>query len=275
MRLYPEFRQDLVVREHKVDGKAVFWVKDPVANTFFRFIVFQYYVATLLDGATSLEEIGRSVSARMRLTVGPESIETFVKRLDTYGLLETSTAQEKSRQRSLLHYTIPLINPQKMIEWLYARLSWCFTRTFVLASILWMAFAVWLLSSDWEAYTAHVGTIMRLTSSTLVELYILSFLVITIHEFAHALACRHFGGKVQDMGFILIFFLPGLYTNVSDSYLFERKRDRMIVMLVGMYSGILIGATAAIIWLKFRFIIDSFFSYVHLPRMSYAGPRRG
>jgi len=89
---------------------------------------------------------------------------------------------------------------------------------------------------------------MRLTSSTLVDLYILSFLVITIHEFAHALACRHFGGKVQDMGFILIFFLPGLYTNVSDSYLFERKRDRMIVMLVGMYSGILIGATAAIIW---------------------------
>ena len=65
MRLYPEFRQDLVVREHKVDGKAVFWVKDPVANTFFRFIVFQYHVATLLDGATSLEEIGRSVSARM------------------------------------------------------------------------------------------------------------------------------------------------------------------------------------------------------------------
>jgi putative peptide zinc metalloprotease protein len=248
MRLYPEFRQDLVVREHKVDGKAVFWVKDPVANTFFRFIVFQYYVATLLDGATSLEEIGRSVSARMKLTVGPESIETFVKRLDTYGLLETSTAHEKSRPRSLLHYTIPLINPQRMIEWLYARLSWCFTRTFVLASILWMAFAVWLLSSDWEAYTAHVGTIMRLTSSTLVDLYILSFLVITIHEFAHALACRHFGGKVQDMGFILIFFLPGLYTNVSDSYLFERKRDRMIVMLVGMYSGILIGATAAIIW---------------------------
>ena len=58
MRLYPEFRQDLVIREHKVDGKAVYWVKDPVANTFFRFIVFQYYVATLLDGTTSLEEIG-------------------------------------------------------------------------------------------------------------------------------------------------------------------------------------------------------------------------
>ncbi|HIG45669.1 MAG TPA: HlyD family efflux transporter periplasmic adaptor subunit [candidate division Zixibacteria bacterium] len=248
MRLYPEFRQDLVIREHKVDGKAVYWVKDPVANTFFRFIVFQYYVATLLDGTTSLEEIGRSVSARMGLTVGSESIETFVKRLDTYGLLETSTAHEKTRQRSLLHYTIPLINPQRMIEWLYARLSWCFTRTFVLASILWVGFAVWLLSSDWEAYTTHVGAIMRLTSSTLVDLYILSFLVITIHEFAHALACRHFGGKVQDMGFILIFFLPGLYTNVSDSYLFERKRDRMIVMLVGMYSGILIGATAAIIW---------------------------
>lgn len=248
MHLYPEFRQDLVVREHKVDGKSVFVVKDPVANTFFRFIVFQYYVATLLDGTHSLSEVGEAVSARMGRTVNLKSIEAFVDRLDAYGLLEASAAQEKSKARSLLHLTVPLVNPDRIIDGLYARLSWCFTPAFVVLSLLWMGLAAWLLSSDWTGYTAHLDSVMPLSASDLIDLYLLSFVVITIHEFAHALACRHFGGTVQDMGFILIYFLPGLYTNVSDSYLFERKRDRMIVMLAGMYSGILIGATAAIIW---------------------------
>ena len=248
MRPVPEFRQDLVVREHKVDGKSVFLVKDPVANTFFRFIVFQYYVATLMDGATALKDIAQTVSARMGRLVSHESINAFVKRMDALGLLETSIAQEKSKSRSLLHFTFPLVNPQRLLDWLYTRLSWCFTQTFVVLSCLWMGFAVWMLSSDWQAFTAHVDTILPLTSSNLVDLYIFSFVVITIHEFAHALACRHFGGTVQDMGFIMIYFMPGLYTNVSDSYLFKRKRDRMIVMLIGMYSGLLIGATAAITW---------------------------
>jgi putative peptide zinc metalloprotease protein len=32
--------------------------------------------------------------------------------------------------------------------------------------------------------------------------------VVTLHEFAHGITCCHFGGKVQEIGFMLIYFQP-------------------------------------------------------------------
>ena len=44
-----------------------------------------------------------------------------------------------------------------------------------------------------------------------------------IHEMAHGLTCKRFGGEVREAGFLFIFFQPAFYTNVSDAWLFPRK----------------------------------------------------
>lgn len=41
--------------------------------------------------------------------------------------------------------------------------------------------------------------------------------VTACHEFAHGLTCKHFGGEVREMGFMLIYFQPAFYCNVSDA----------------------------------------------------------
>ena len=47
------------------------------------------------------------------------------------------------------------------------------------------------------------------------------------HEVAHSLMCKRFGGEVHEMGFMLIYFQPALYTNVSDAWLFPERRKRL------------------------------------------------
>jgi multidrug efflux pump subunit AcrA (membrane-fusion protein) len=72
--------------------------------------------------------------------------------------------------------------------------------------------------------------------------------VTILHELAHALTCRHFGGKVTDMGFLLLYFLPCFYVNVSDTYLFREKRQRLWVVFAGGYFEMFIWASSVLAW---------------------------
>lgn len=74
-------------------------------------------------------------------------------------------------------------------------------------------------------------------------------LIATIaHEFAHGLTCTRFGGKVNEMGFMLIFFMPAMYCNVSDAWLFPEKSRRLWVTFAGAYFELFLWAVATLIW---------------------------
>ena len=73
-------------------------------------------------------------------------------------------------------------------------------------------------------------------------------LATTLHEFAHGLTCKHFGGEVHEVGFLMLFFIPCFYCNVSDAWLFREKSRRLWVTLAGGYFDLLAWATAAFVW---------------------------
>ncbi len=55
------------------------------------------------------------------------------------------------------------------------------------------------------------------------------------HELSHALACKHYGGVVDDLGLLLMYgVIPGAYCDVSESYLFEKRSHKIAVQLAGV-----------------------------------------
>ena len=72
--------------------------------------------------------------------------------------------------------------------------------------------------------------------------------VTILHELAHALTCRHYGGRVTDMGFLLLYFMPCFYCNVSDTYFLKEKRERLWVLFAGGFFELFIWASAVISW---------------------------
>src|SRR5205814_5873818 len=74
------------------------------------------------------------------------------------------------------------------------------------------------------------------------------FLVITAHELAHGLTCKHFGGEVHELGFLLIYLQPALYCNVSDAWLFPEKSKRLWVGFAGPYFELFLWALATLAW---------------------------
>jgi putative peptide zinc metalloprotease protein len=73
-----------------------------------------------------------------------------------------------------------------------------------------------------------------------------------IHEGAHGLACKHYGGRVNDMGFLLFYgVVPGAYCDVNDSYTFASRRHKIVVQLAGTLGELAALALLVIVyWLS-------------------------
>ena len=79
----------------------------------------------------------------------------------------------------------------------------------------------------------------------------LSWLVLKlIHEFAHALACRHYGGRVRNCGILFLLLIPLPFVDVTSAWRFGNKFHRIIVSAAGMIAELFLAAIATLIWLR-------------------------
>jgi multidrug resistance efflux pump len=106
--------------------------------------------------------------------------------------------------------------------------------------------AVGVVVVNRESLVFGLRTIFGIESLLLI--YVTLSVVTALHELAHGVACRHFGGKVQDMGFLFMYFVPCFYCNVSDTYLFKEKRQRLWVISAGAFFELFIWALAVLAW---------------------------
>ena len=82
----------------------------------------------------------------------------------------------------------------------------------------------------------------------LVWLFATIGVVKVLHELGHALACKHFGGEVPEMGVLLLVFVPCLYCDVTDAWRFPSKWQRILVSAAGMLVELVIASVATIVW---------------------------
>ena len=69
-----------------------------------------------------------------------------------------------------------------------------------------------------------------------------------IHELAHGITCRHFGGRCHELGVMFLVFMPCLYCNVSDAWVLPSKWQRAAVGFAGMYAEIGLASLATFGW---------------------------
>jgi multidrug efflux pump subunit AcrA (membrane-fusion protein) len=138
--------------------------------------------------------------------------------------------------------TFPVFNPTRLLQVLDATLGrLLFSSLGVLAMI-----ALVLLGVFCGVTTSFADLeIGPLDIAVAIVMYVvLGFL----HELGHALACFHYGGPVTEVGVQLMYYLNFVfYCDTSSSYLFERRRDKMIVQLAGTISTLLCCSGLAII----------------------------
>lgn len=255
---YPRFRRDLITSTIEQSGTVYYVIKDPVTRRFFRFREPEHFIAAALDGTVSLDGIQRRFRDRFGDEMPREKLEAFIDRLGELCLIESELTERElaRRQREgsrggglmgrFLYLRIKAFDPDRFFDSLVPRIGFLFTRRFVLLAILVTLVAVAIVASNWDDYAAQVGEI--LVPRSILTFFIVMLLVTGLHELAHGVTCKHFGGRVHEMGFMLIYFLPAFYSNVSDAWLFTEKRRRLWVSFAGVFFQIFIWALAVIVW---------------------------
>jgi putative peptide zinc metalloprotease protein len=255
-------RPDLQVTRATNRGEAVYVVFDPISFQSHRLTLDDYAVVARITSDRTLAECFETCVRDGLLGRDSEGqFFGFVKQLGSLGLLtmESHTPKElydrrvraenaarKSQILGFLFLTIPLSNPDKFLDRTIGRFRILFSTPVVIAWLIAMVVAISIIVARWDLFWQPLNGL--LAAKNLVFIWF-AFVGLKIwHELGHGYACKLFGGRVPEMGCKLIVGMPLAYVDASSAWSFPRRRDRMIVMLGGMYFEMLLTVPATIIW---------------------------
>ena len=256
----PRLRTDLVESRQVEGGQTYYIVKDPRTQRFFRMREVEHKIVQLLDGQTPLPQIATKVEEEYGLKLPLEHLEQFVDKLDELLFLESEKSekklasigsrwekQDKTFLERILFVKLKAFDPDKLVAKLEKKFQFVFSPYFLALGLLLCLLAAKVTTSRWGEFSdLTMGQIFRAESLLVVLLTI--FGTISLHEFAHAITLKHFGGEVRQMGFLLLYFQPCFYCDVSDAYLFAEKRKKILVTFAGVIFQIFLWSLSTLAW---------------------------
>ncbi len=252
----PRLRRDLIISRQELPGGVVYVVKDPTVGRFVRFKEPDYFIAQQFDGATSLEEVRRRGEEQFGASLTASTLEQFAGKLRNLGLLDPEPAQQDQagapshpRARvggNIFYLRFKLFDPDQFLEGIVPRLRFVFTRQFAWFSLAVILFAAGVTVVSWQEIHLSLPRLYRPGSLALAWVTLIS--IVVGHEFSHGLTCKRFGGKVHEIGLLLIYLQPAMYCNISDAWLFPEKRKRLLVTLAGAWFEVFCWAIATLFW---------------------------
>jgi len=255
---YPKFRKDLIISQQEYEGKTYYVIKDPITRKFFRLKEPEYFITQNLDGAKSNQEIIQEFERKFQVKLDLTTLESFLNRLEKLGFLEGEISQrelsklqyeaekKKSLLRKILFIKIKAFDPDKFLDKLLKKFRFVYTKGFLVFSLFAIFLALVVTISNWEDAGYSFKKLFALT--TIVKLWLAIFLIALVHELGHALTCKYFGGEVHEIGFLLIYFQPAFFTNVSDAWMFKEKRKKLLVSWTGIYIHLFLWACVTLLW---------------------------
>ena len=261
----PKLRSDLRISEQTVNGEKSYVIKNYETNSYNRYGAFEYQLLMLCDGTRTPAEISEALSKQDPDSAIAESeVLEFLDSIEpamwerslgekNLAVLERIRDERKGRvdQSSMLYISFKAWDPNKTLAKLDPYLSWIYTTQFVVFCILLFVTAAYFVAGDWSRVQRDTSSLYSFADKSAYDVWafwILLLMLGAIHEFGHGLTCKHFGGDVHQMGFLLIYLTPAFYTDTTDILLFDRTSRRQWVIFAGIWVELLLCSTSAVIW---------------------------
>jgi putative peptide zinc metalloprotease protein len=262
---------DLIVREDVLDGETVFGVFQRDKNHFFRMTPAQWQLALLFDGARSCDEIADLFTSQTGALMTPADVRLFAESLEESDFWY-KTPQEKNLALSkkltdqrgrraarkssinLAHINFSAWDPDRFLSWLDHAVGkavyspWC-----VIAVVLLFLFEAEVFITKWNIMGPDSSLYYNFTHKGLmdiVQFYVLFLVLAFIHESAHGLTCKHFGGQVHSMGLMFMYLMPAFYCDVTEVWVSATRIQRLATIIAGIWIELTVCGFAMIVWLN-------------------------
>jgi putative peptide zinc metalloprotease protein len=261
----PKLRSDLRISEQHVAGETSYVVKIIDTLSYNRYGAFEMELLKLFDGTRTPAEVATDLTAlHPENPVQESDVLEFLDSTDAnlwersvgeknLAVLERIRDERKSRinQSSLLYIYFKAWNPNRTLTRMEPYLRWLYTPGFVLFSIAVFVIAMSILAGDWARVQKDTEDLYSFTGKSAYDIWAFWIIMLTvggIHEFGHGLTCKHFGGDVNQMGFLLIYFTPAFYTDTTDILLFESTAPREFVIFAGIWVELVLCSLSTFVW---------------------------
>ncbi|HEX2333186.1 MAG TPA: hypothetical protein VHI32_08440 [Burkholderiales bacterium] len=262
--LHPRLRAGVRVQRQTYRGEAWYLLIDAASGRQQRINRAAYELIGRFDGRTSvnqawtllLEKLGdhaptQDEVVRIVARLGESELVQLETKPDIEGLFRKRA--ERSRRRrpwvNPLAVSLPLFDPSRLLGRLEPVSRWLLHPV---AFVLWavaVLVAALAAGAHWSALQDHAAKYMT-TAYYLTLAWSCYPFIKGLHELAHALAVRRWGGEVHEMGVTLLFFMPAPYVDASAANAFRDRWHRAAVSAAGIMVELGLAAVAVLIWLE-------------------------
>lgn len=262
---HPRLRAEIEVQRQNVRDQRWYLLVNTANGRQFRINEKAYELVGRLDGRRSVNEAWDALLSELRdeAPTQDEVIQTLNELHREELLAHDAEAdpramvrrrderQQQKVQRFVnpLALRVPLGDPSPWLARIPAAPRFAFN-----ACTLWLWVVVAVAgaigaASHWPALALHAGDYMS-TPLYLLLAWIVFPLLKTVHELAHALAIRRWGGEVHEVGFTLFVLVPAPYVDASAAAAFPHRYQRFVVGAAGLMAELAIAAFALLVWLN-------------------------
>ena len=253
-----------MLEDRLIRGDAWTLVHNRVSGQHMRTNALARLVMHRLDGRTSVEEIVKQSAP----IVNDEELEALA--ISLFALSEQSMislgdanqdqSSEAARSSARLHknrvcgttrWLYAFRCTIRIAGWQQSRLSLkpllCKRALFLCATVILVAIA--MAMHQWSELLSQFARV-RDTPDSWWHFALMYLLLKCAHECAHAIAIKHWGGDVHEIGITLLVLMPIPYVDATDMWRFAKRSQRILVGSAGMLIEALMAAVGLLIWLN-------------------------
>lgn len=266
-RMRPRLRSGVRVSRQQVRGETWFVLSDPLSGRHHRFNDVSYGLIASCNGKATLDEVwtARVVAEGDEAPSQAQVIQIFAQAFaanlfagspaaDTAAIMKAHQRNQGRRQRAALNplaFQIPLWDPDQFLSDRMHWMRWVLHRKVLLGVGLVIALGALLLLVN-ATSVAQFSARELATGRMLLLMWLVYPLMKAVHELAHALLVKAYGGEVHEVGISLLMLSPVPYVDASASVAFSDKYQRMAVAGAGMVVEAFFASIAIVLWLTFE-----------------------
>jgi putative peptide zinc metalloprotease protein len=255
-------RPDLVFSPQSFGSDNCYTIEDPVNSSFYRVGIAEYRFISLLDGQSTVSHALALVArAHPEGALTEQEAAVICKWLVESELAFTSessrparlkeTAAATARARASQNWNpavirLPLLQPDRFFNAVIAWISWLYSPAALAVLLLVAIVAAYHLASRWDRFVASSQGI--LAPDNWLWLGFAWIVLKVLHELSHGAVCKRYGGAVREAGIMLIMLAPVAYVDVTSSWSFRSKWQRIHTAAAGVIAELFIASLAALAW---------------------------
>lgn len=259
----PLLREDIQLMPGPLsyDGSPSWNIYDPVCNKFFRigWVAFQ-----LLSrwNKGNVENLLREIKENTTANVNENDVEYLIKFLHSNNLTRDSAsgssadylAQYNATKsnwytwliRNYLFFRIPIFHPHRFLKDTMHLVEPFYSRRLINCMIALALVGIYLIARQWESFLNTFSYFFNLQGA--IFYFIALVFIKIIHELGHAYTATRFGTKVASMGIAVLVMLPVLYTDTTDAWRLNSRKQRLLIGAGGMGAELYLAVIFTFLW---------------------------